>query len=242
VTVDVVRPGADLTGYRLVVVPGLYLVADADATALDAAVASGTHALVTFYSGIVDEHDRVRPGGYPGAWRDLLGIRVEEFAPLLAGESVELDDATTGGLWSDRITVTDPRTEVLARYRTGVQAGRPAVTRRGTGSGSAAYVSTRLGVAGLTALLPRLLGPAGVDSELPAAVRGLVETTVRRGADARFVFLVNRTDETVTVSGMDGEVLLGTPDAEGALALAPRDVAVLRQAAGRGTSSGAGAR
>ena len=33
--------------------------------ALDAAVAGGGHALVTFYSGIVDENDRVRPGGYP---------------------------------------------------------------------------------------------------------------------------------------------------------------------------------
>jgi beta-galactosidase len=239
---DLVTTRGDLHRHRVLIAPVLHMVPAALARTLTRYAERGGHLVTTYFSGIVDENDHVWLGGHPGALRDLLGIRVEEFAPLLAGESVELDDATTGGLWSDRITVTDPRTEVLARYRTGVQAGRPAVTRRGTGSGSAAYVSTRLGVAGLTALLPRLLGPAGVDSELPAAVRGLVETTVRRGADARFVFLVNRTDETVTVSGMDGEVLLGTPDAEGALALAPRDVAVLRQAAGRGTSSGAGAR
>ncbi|GAA2887426.1 beta-galactosidase [Streptomyces mexicanus] len=239
---DLVTTRGDLHRHRVLIAPVLHMVPAALARTLTRYAERGGHLVTTYFSGIVDENDHVWLGGDPGALRDLLGIRVEEFAPLLAGESVELDDATTGGLWSDGITVTDPRTEVLARYRTGVQAGRPAVTRRGTGSGSAAYVSTRLGVAGLTALLPRLLGPAGVDSELPAAVRGLVETTVRRGADARFVFLVNRTDETVTVSGMDGEVLLGTPDAEGALALAPRDVAVLRQAAGRGTSSGAGAR
>ncbi|MFD7992082.1 beta-galactosidase [Streptomyces mexicanus] len=239
---DLVTTRGDLHRHRVLIAPVLHVVPAALARTLTRYAERGGHLVTTYFSGIVDENDHVWLGGHPGALRDLLGIRVEEFAPLLAGESVELDDATIGGLWSDRITVTDPRTEVLARYRTGVQAGRPAVTRRGTGSGSAAYVSTRLGVAGLTALLPRLLGPAGVDSELPAAVRGLVETTVRRGADARFVFLVNRTDETVTVSGMDGEVLLGTPDAEGALALAPRDVAVLRQAAGRGTSSGAGAR
>ena len=64
-SVDVVRPGADLSGYRLVVVPGLHLVRDRDAQTLDAAVAAGAHALVTFYSGIVDECDRVRPGGHP---------------------------------------------------------------------------------------------------------------------------------------------------------------------------------
>ena len=39
--------------------------------------------LVTYFSGIVDEHDHVRLGGYPGAFRDLLGVRVEEFFPLL---------------------------------------------------------------------------------------------------------------------------------------------------------------
>lgn len=74
---------------------------------------------------------------------------------------MELDDATSGSLWTDRITVTDGDTEVLAHYRTGVHAGRPAITRRRTGEGSASYVSTRLGVDGLTSLLPRLLGKPG---------------------------------------------------------------------------------
>ncbi len=150
---------------------------------------------------MVDENDHVWPGGYPGALRDLLGVRVEEFAPLPAGATVELDDGTSGSLWTDRITATAPRTEVLARYRTGEQAGRPAVTRRPAGAGSAAYVSTRLGVAGLSALLPRLLDPAGVRSELPPPARGRVELTVRRGPGGRFLFLVNRTDAAVPVPG-----------------------------------------
>ena len=74
------------------------------------------------------------PGGYPGALRDLLGIRIEEFAPLLDDEEVTLDDGTIGTLWTDRITVTAPDTEVLATYTTRrPQAGRPAVTRRPAG-------------------------------------------------------------------------------------------------------------
>ncbi|HEU4534508.1 MAG TPA: beta-galactosidase trimerization domain-containing protein, partial [Polyangiaceae bacterium] len=56
-----------------------------------AAVAAGASLLVTFFSGIVDEHDHVRLGGYPGAFRELLGVRVEEFAPLAAGARVRLD-------------------------------------------------------------------------------------------------------------------------------------------------------
>ncbi|MZG18846.1 beta-galactosidase, partial [Streptomyces sp. SID5914] len=120
----------------------------------------------------------------------------------------------------------------LAHYRTGAQAGRPAVTRRPTGTGSAAYVSTRLGADGLAALLPRLLGPAGVASELPAGVRGRVETTVRRGPGGRFRFLVNRTDDAVTVPGLTGEVLVGSTGEDGAVVLAPGDVAVLRTPTG----------
>ena len=59
----------------------------------------GGHLLLTYFSGIVDENDHVRPGGYPGAFRDLLGIRVEEFCPLPASTTVTLDGAPDGRTW-----------------------------------------------------------------------------------------------------------------------------------------------
>ncbi|MFV0137792.1 beta-galactosidase [Streptomyces sp. HMX87] len=228
---DVVTTRAGLGRHRVLIAPVLHLVPGGLAKDLTRYAEQGGHLVTTYFSGIVDENDHVWLGGYPGALRELLGIRIEEFGPLPAGDTVELDDAVTGALWTDRITVTAPETEVLARYRTGDQAGRPAVTRRPTGTGSAAYVSTRLGVEGLSALLPRLLEPAGVGSELPAAVRGRVEAAVRRGPGGRFLFLVNRTDERVPVAGLTGEVLTGTADADGTVVLGPREVAVLRQPA-----------
>ncbi|HZL02686.1 MAG TPA: beta-galactosidase, partial [Cellulomonas sp.] len=91
VTVDFVAPDGDLRGYRLVVVPNLYLVSDPQAANLSDFVAGGGHAVVTFFSGIVDQDDRVRLGGYPGAFRALLGITVEEFSPLLPDQRVVLD-------------------------------------------------------------------------------------------------------------------------------------------------------
>ena len=42
------------------------------------------------------EDDHVRLGGYPGAFRDLLGVRVEEFFPLMPGETVALADGRRG--------------------------------------------------------------------------------------------------------------------------------------------------
>ena len=75
--VDVVHPGDDLSSYRLVVVPTLYLVTDETAAAVAAAAEAGATVVVTYFSGIVDEHDHVRLGGYPGAFRELLGVRTD---------------------------------------------------------------------------------------------------------------------------------------------------------------------
>ncbi len=104
--VDVVHPGADLSGYRVVVVPTLYLVDDDAAGQVRDFVAGGGHAVVTYFSGIVDQHDHVRLGGYPGAFADLLGVRTEEFFPLAPNRSVVLDPAagaTTTGSWTGSV-------------------------------------------------------------------------------------------------------------------------------------------
>ncbi|MEU0526197.1 beta-galactosidase [Streptomyces niveus] len=229
VRADVVTTRNDLERYDLLIAPVLHMIPAPLATRLTRYVDDGGHLVTTYFSGVVDENDHIWLGGHPGALRELLGIRIEEFGPLLDGESVPLDGAGPGTLWTDRITVTDPGTEVLASYGTGAYAGRPAVTRRTQGRGSAAYVSTRLGVSGLVGLLPKLLATAGVESELPGPARGSVEQAVRRDAGSRYLFLVNRTDGPVPLPGVTGEILTGRTDTEGVLVLAPREVAVLRQ-------------
>ncbi|MFH8739292.1 MULTISPECIES: beta-galactosidase [unclassified Streptomyces] len=221
----------DLSAYDVVIAPVLHVVPQPLAKELTRYVEGGGHLVTTYFSAIVDENDHVWLGGYPGALRDVLGIRIEEFGPLLDGDTVDLDNGTTGSLWTDRISVTGTDVEVLAGYHTGTYASRPAITRRGTGRGSATYVSTRLGADGLTVLLPELLAPAGVTSELPEHARGLVEHAVRRDAEHRYLFLVNRSDEQVALPGLTGDVLVA-PRTEGdGLVLAPRQVAVLRQSA-----------
>ncbi|MEO3754098.1 beta-galactosidase [Streptomyces sp. B6B3] len=239
VRADVIPVGAGLHGYDVVVAPVLHLVPGPLAKELTRYVEGGGHLVTTYFSGIVDENDHAWLGGYPGALRDLLGIRIEEFAPLPDGAAVALDDGTeaglTGTLWSDRVELTDPTAEVLASYASGALAGRPAVTRRGTGAGSAAYVSTRLGVEGLTGVLARLLDAAGVTAELPEAARGRVELVVRADAEAAYWFLVNRTAEPVEVPDVAGDLLAGrrsgaAPDAP--VRLDPRGVAVLRRPLG----------
>ncbi|WIM94168.1 beta-galactosidase [Actinoplanes oblitus] len=196
---DVVPAGAGWDDYRMVIAPILHVVPADLAQRLTRYAGNRGHLVTTYFSGIVDQNDQIWLGGYPGALSDLLGIRIEEFAPLLDGETAELDNGTTGTLWTDRIDVTGPDVEILARYKTGDQAERAAITRRAVGAGSAAYVSTRLGADGLTVVLPALLDAAGVVSELPPELRGRVELAVR----GEHRFLINRTAEPVDL-GPDG--------------------------------------
>ncbi|WP_253181922.1 beta-galactosidase [Cellulosimicrobium cellulans] len=256
VRADVVPVAADLTGYDVVVAPVLHVVPAALRDRLTAFVEGGGHLVTTYFSGVVDQDDHAWLGGYPGALRDLLGIRVEEFAPLLDHESatVEVDgEQLEATLWTEPLDVVDPAVEVVGWYKTGEHAGRAAITRRpvttGAGTGSAAYVSTRLGREGLVPVLARLLDDAGVRSELPAAARGLVELAVRTNGTEDFWFLVNRTAQPVEVPDVAGDVLVGrrlTPSgaadstdgtdgahdtAVGALLLDARGVAVVRRPA-----------
>ncbi|MFI6698548.1 beta-galactosidase [Streptomyces sp. NPDC050509] len=234
VRADVVHTGAELGGYDLVVAPVLHVVPRALAKELNSFVENGGHLVTTYFSGVVDENDHAWLGGYPGALRDLLGIRIEEFAPLPDGRSVTLDDGSTGTLWTDPITLTDDTVEVLASYTSGDQAGRPAITRRAVGRGSAAYVSTRLGAEGVRGVLARLLDGAGVSGDLPETARGRVELVVRGHGATDYWFLVNRTDEPVELPGVDGTLLALTAGADQRsagqpLVLGPRGVAVVRR-------------
>ena len=230
VRVDVLPTTRSFDTYDVVVAPVLHLVPAALRDRLVRFVERGGHLVTTYFSGIVDENDHVWLGGYPGALRDLLGIRIEEFAPLLDGEQVELDDGRSGTLWTDRITVTSEDTEVLATYGSGPQAGRPAITRRVVERGSATYVSTRLGAGGIAPVLARVLHDAGVESELPASLRGDVELVIRADEASEYWFLVNRTDDPVGLDGLGdlSDLLLCAPATEpGSASLPGLGVAVL---------------
>ncbi|GFJ88259.1 beta-galactosidase [Phytohabitans rumicis] len=95
ITTDFVSLSRPLAPYRLLVLPAHYLMSDAAADAVAAYVDAGGHLVATYLSGIADERGRVRLGGYPGALRDVLGVRVEEFRPAAHGwdEAVTLNGA-----------------------------------------------------------------------------------------------------------------------------------------------------
>ena len=231
---DLAPLAADLSGYRLVLVPAVYLMSDDAAAALHGYVAAGGHVLVTFLSGIADQFHRVRTGGYPGALRDLLGIRVEEFHPLAPGATVTLAgagppdglDGAAGTRWSERLRSAG--CEVVARYGAGMLAGLPAVTRNCLGDGVAWYLSTWLTDSAYDTLLRGVAAAAGVRPAVADVPPGVVVSR-RHGDDGTsWLFAFNHTGEPVTLPATGVDLLSGK--AAGPLRLPARGVAVLREA------------
>ncbi|MET8373748.1 beta-galactosidase [Micromonospora profundi] len=224
VTADIVHPSADLSGYRLVLAPTLYLVRDADVDALHRYVEAGGTAVVTYFSGIVDDNDHIRLGGYPGAFRELLGVRTEEFFPLREGEQVRLDDGSTADVWTEWLHADGA--EVLASYTDGPLPGVPALTRHRVGAGAAWYVGTRLDEPATDRLVARLLDEAGVRPAVPAPSG--VEVVRRRDGDRSWLFAINHTDTEVRVPVSGTELLTGAVCA-GELTVPAGEVAVIRE-------------
>lgn len=232
--VDVVHPESDLSGYKLVVVPNLYLVTDRAAERINAYVAGGGQLLMSFFSGYVDDCDRIRLGGYPAPFRETLGLRIDEPWPL--GELQWLEVAFSGDadnvrhgatLWAD--VIVPEGAETVASYRGGgLLDGVPAVTVHEHGAGRAWYVGTRLDQAAMAAVTRKALDAAGVRPPLPGLPED-VEAVVREGAAGPLLFLLSHAAQERAISlPRPARDLLGGEQPVERVALAPRAVAVLQ--------------
>jgi len=204
-TVDFAHPTADLSSYKLVIVPQMYLLDRAAAANLTTYVTGGGQLLVSYFSGVVNANDAVHPEGLSGPLGELLGISVQEFAPLAEHQQVMLNllgHNVVGGAWTDRLLPTDPTTEIHGTFTDGPAAGSPALTRRPLGRGAAWYLATRLDIETLQHVTNPIYAAAGVPKNQIAA--GL-ETVTRRTENGAFHFLINHNDHPVeaAVSGTD---------------------------------------
>ena len=229
-TADFAHPEADLSRYRLVVAPSLYLTTPAAAANLRRYVEGGGTLVVSCFSGIVDAWDRVYPGSYPGALRDVLGVTVEEWLPLRAGERAALiweagtaweadaDAARVG--WSDgwAEAVRLAGAKAVARYGDGPAAGGPAVTRYELGDGQSWYVSACTDPAATAALLAAAcesagltgdnrhasaISPAAADGDAAAGPVGWprdLEIVRRSDGQRRFIMLINHGENSADVT------------------------------------------
>jgi beta-galactosidase len=228
---DFARPSGDLSDYRLVLAPSVYLVSDEAAANLTAYVEAGGTLVMSFFSGIVDPFEHIRLGGYPEPFRRLLGLEVVDWFPLADDEKVKIKFAdgaqSHGDIWSELITPAGA--EVLAHFSGSTLDGHPAVTSHRFGEGRAIYIATRPERAAMARILGAAITEAGIKPVLEAPPG--VSVVRRSGPRSSLLFLLNHRDVQVEVPVADPGVNLvdGTEVHRGLVHLGPRGVAVIRK-------------
>ena len=142
--VDFVDPSsADLSRYRLIVVPALYAASDAEIERLNAFAKAGGHLIYTFKSGFSDENVKVRSTTQPGLIAEAAGVSYNQFV-IPEGVSLEGDPYHVGTAdnsarwWMELLTPTTAAT--VAKYHHSVWGKYAAITRNTYGKGEVTYI------------------------------------------------------------------------------------------------------
>ena len=199
VGVDVVFPQADLSAYKIVVAPSLFVVDPGLTRKLTAFVQGGGTLVLSYRSGVKDEHNVFTQQTLPGPLAALAGVAIHDYDPQIdqPQEIVEPDGARyPARAWFDILSPATAQT--LATYGANYYAGSAAVTLNQAGAGRVYYVGTETPSAAFYAkLTARMLQEAGVETgpDLPEGV----ELAAREKTGRRIVFLLNYTDKKETV-------------------------------------------
>jgi beta-galactosidase len=198
--VDVLFPQNDFTSYKIIVAPSLFVVDKPLAEKLATFVKNGGTLVLSYRSGVKDEHNVVTDQTLPGPLAELAGVAIHDFDPQTnqGQEVVDVEgERYPARVWFD---VLDPTTaEVLATYSKGYYAGKAAVTLNRFGQGSVVYMGTELSSpAAYSKLANFLAGQNGIASG-PSLPDG-VEMAVREKAGKKIVFLLNYTEKTQAVT------------------------------------------
>ncbi|WP_150267836.1 beta-galactosidase [Paenibacillus tepidiphilus] len=240
IPVDIIGSQEELSGYKLVIAPMLYLISEAGGARIEKYVEEGGNFLATYWSGVVNETDLCHLGGFPGPLRKTLGIWAEETEGLpsrdLNGLVMESGNALKLAGDYDAHEIAElihlEGAEALGHYRSDFYAGRPALTLNKLGAGKAYHLATRVkDPAFYVELYAAITSEAGIsrvlDSALPAGV------TVQRRTDGEhdYVFVQNfsGSDQTVQLDGREYTDLETNEAAPAELLLPVNGLAILKR-------------
>lgn len=142
---DIVSPRADLSHYKMVVAPMLYLTDRETVENFKSYTADGGILYGTYMLGTVDENDLCYLGGIPGdSLKEVFGVSAEEIDTLYPSERQHASlDGQEHDLCDYCETIHPAGAQVLAQYTDGYYQGTAAVTANRYGKGLAVYQACR---------------------------------------------------------------------------------------------------
>lgn len=230
--VDIISPEDDLTAYRVVIAPVLYMVKGDCDEKIREFVKGGGSFVTTFFSGIVQENDLVMSGGYPGSLRDILGIWVEEQDALPKDQNNHFcykGKTYPAELICDLLHPETAQQIDESGYQEDFYRGFPVLTKNELDKGSAYYVATASNEAFYREFLKDICEEKGVlpVMELPEGV----EAASRENDNERIIFLLNHNDtETeIDLPYPCWDLLSGEKLPAGRIVLSAKDVRLLAE-------------
>ncbi len=180
---------ADLSAYKLVLMPMVHMLSEAEEQAYHDYVADGGNLVVSYFSNISDRTLRVKLGGYGGKLvRELAGVYVEEFYPLREGQG-ELSNGLKPELWSELSRLEGAK--AIATFKSSDVDGSPALTVREVGDSKVWYQGTELKLGSQKKFFKDIASTLGIDME-----GGDESEVVRRGP---YVFTINHAKNKVSL-------------------------------------------
>ncbi len=195
VNVDFVQPTDDLSGYRLLVAPLLYIVDPPIASNLQRFVEDGGALVASFRCGIKDRNNNMTAKVLPGELANLFGITIHAWdtLPAVACGQIRSTAGPLGqneyetSLFADLITLHDAAS--LATYSRGWHEGYHAVTVNSLGKGRAVYVGAQVEDRFYSRLFDWLLPACGIQPAF--TVPEGMELCIRSGEKGDVLFVLN---------------------------------------------------
>jgi len=237
VGIDFVFPEtADLSAYKVVVVPPLYVSSDAVLKRLADYARAGGHLVLTLKSGFCDEYSTVRHEMAPGPLREAAGFHYQEFSNLekplaLKGDPFHAGNQNQVTDWAEMLLLDTAKP--LAYYDHPFFGKYPAITENHFGKGMVTYEGSVLSDVLQTKVLERVLEQTqltGPDQKIPAPVR-VKHGVNRMGKQVHYYFNFSSAEQRVVYLYGKGRELLSNSALEtgSALALEPWGVAIIEQ-------------
>ena len=200
-SIDVVSPDVDLSRYKLVVAPDLYVVPKERAEHLAAYVKNGGHLVLGPRSGLKDEFNALIPLRQPGYLSEALGAGVSQFYAL--DKTVPLNGPWGEGvasIWAERMAPSAKDVEVLLRYgrSNGWLDGQPAVVSRPFGRGRITYIGAVLDEKLVDVAARWMTNSTGITSPFGPVPNG-IEVSRRVGPGNDVIILINLGSEPQTI-------------------------------------------